>query len=80
MIESAPDLRIPTSNTIVQVSIIDTTSFVGMIPTEVFMEGKIPGFDYLHAPAYSFLIEHPSGRKALFDLGVRKDWQAQVGT
>ncbi|KAL9612333.1 MAG: hypothetical protein Q9167_003066 [Letrouitia subvulpina] len=30
----------------------------------------------LRCPAYSFLIEHPGdGRKLLFDLGVRKDWE-----
>ncbi|KAL2813845.1 beta-lactamase-like protein [Aspergillus granulosus] len=28
----------------------------------------------LTAPSYSFFIEHPSGRKVLFDLGLRKDW------
>ncbi|KAJ6142444.1 hypothetical protein N7471_001897 [Penicillium samsonianum] len=26
-----------------------------------------------HSPDYSFLIHHPSGRKVLFDLGMRKD-------
>jgi len=39
------------------------------------MSPSIKGFDYLSCPAYSFLIEHPSGRSLLFDLGVRKDWQ-----
>lgn len=29
-------------------------------------------------PAYSFLIEHPSGRRLIFDLGVRKDWENQA--
>ena len=28
----------------------------------------------LDMPSYSFVIEHPSGRKLLFDLGLRKDW------
>ena len=28
------------------------------------------------APAYSFLVSHPSGKRILFDLGVRKDWQS----
>lgn len=27
-------------------------------------------------PAWSFLIEHPSGQKLLFDLGVPKDWRS----
>lgn len=25
-------------------------------------------------PAWSFLIEHPSGQKILYDLGVPRDW------
>lgn len=33
------------------------------------------GHDLIYSPAYSFLIEHPSGRKLLYDLGTRKDWQ-----
>ena len=41
-----------------------------------FFEPEIKGFEALDCPAYSFLIEHPpSGRKILWDLGVRKDWE-----
>ncbi|KAG4031518.1 hypothetical protein MFRU_009g02890 [Monilinia fructicola] len=29
----------------------------------------------LSIPAYSFLIENPSSRSLLFDLGVRRDWE-----
>ena len=40
------------------------------------MVPEYKGLDYLNCPAFSFLIEHPvSGRKYLFDLGVRQDWQ-----
>ncbi|KAK5686644.1 hypothetical protein LTS10_002767 [Elasticomyces elasticus] len=35
----------------------------------------IKGFDRFRAGTYSMLIEHPSGRKLLYDLGCRKDWQ-----
>ena len=40
------------------------------------MEPIIPGtgFTHVNCPAFSFLVAHPSGRKILFDLGVRKDW------
>lgn len=38
------------------------------------MEPHIPGHDYLKAPAFSSFIEHRSGRKLVYDLGVRKDW------
>ena len=74
MAKSAPDLRIPSANSAVQVSIIDTTTHIGAIPNGLFMVPNIPGFEYLNCPSYSFLIEHSSGRKILFDLGVRKDW------
>src|SRR5436305_15345320 len=68
------DLKIPQSTTTVQVRIIDTTSHISEVPTKTFFAPVIPGFTELDCPAYSFLIEHPSDRKLLFDLGVRKDY------
>lgn len=68
-----PDLKIPSSNTIVNVRIIDTTSKIQGIPTHGFIQPDIKGFSELNCPAFSFLIEHPSKRSLLFDLGVRKD-------
>lgn len=56
-------------------TVIDTTAWIGNIPTAVFFTPTIKGHDKLEAPCHSFLIEHPSGRKLLFDLGVRKDWE-----
>lgn len=71
-----PILDIPHSNSTVKISIVDTTSFVRNIPVPVFLEPPYKGFDKTDIPVYSFLIEHPpSGRKALFDLGIRKDWE-----
>ncbi|KAK5172343.1 uncharacterized protein LTR77_003981 [Saxophila tyrrhenica] len=73
-----PDLHIPPSNNTVTVSIIDTTSFVG-ISASRFMEPHIPGHDKLNAACYAFLIKHnnPASKSKydtmLFDLGVRKD-------
>ncbi|KAK2597683.1 hypothetical protein N8I77_012452 [Diaporthe amygdali] len=75
MAEPAPDLKIEPSAATVDVRIIDTTSWVYAMPARFFFEPHIKGFDDLSAPSYSFLIEHPSGRKLLFDLGVRKDWE-----
>ena len=40
-----------------------------------FVGPPVPGFDFINGMAYSFLLEHPSGRKLLFDMGMRKDWQ-----
>ena len=36
---------------------------------------EIKGFDVVECGTWSFLIEHPSGRKLLYDLGCRKDWR-----
>ena len=68
-----PDLHIPQSKSTVSVRIIDKTSLVQGIPLSIFLEPQIEGFTSLKAPAYSFLIEHASGRKVVFDLGVRAD-------
>jgi metal-dependent hydrolase (beta-lactamase superfamily II) len=39
-----------------------------------FLAPLIKGIEVLAgAPSYATLIEHPSGRKVLFDLGIRKD-------
>jgi glyoxylase-like metal-dependent hydrolase (beta-lactamase superfamily II) len=71
---SPPDLRIPSSNTKVSVRIIDTTTSISGISNELFISPIIAGHEYMSSiPAYSFLIEHPSNRSLLFDLGVRKD-------
>ena len=51
------------------------------IPYSLFMTPSYKGLDTLDAPAFSFLIEHQSsGRKLLFDLGVRKDWENMPST
>ncbi|MCJ1236928.1 hypothetical protein MMC14_004912 [Varicellaria rhodocarpa] len=67
-------LNIPPSSTTVKVSIIDSTSYI-RIPSDVCFQPSIQGFEFLDCPAFSFLIQHPSGRTLLFDLGIRKDWR-----
>jgi glyoxylase-like metal-dependent hydrolase (beta-lactamase superfamily II) len=69
----APDLKVPTSNTTVKVRIINTTTQIDGIPLAPFVQPEIKGFTHLSCPAFSFLVEHPSSRNLLFDLGVRKD-------
>jgi glyoxylase-like metal-dependent hydrolase (beta-lactamase superfamily II) len=46
-----------------------------VIPTAQIMTPEINGHTNLTAPSFSFLIEHPSGRKLVFDLGLRKDYE-----
>lgn len=75
-VEHPPTLNIPASESVVNVHIINSTSRIKGMPFSVFMTPSYKGLDYLDAPAFSFLIEHQSsGRKLLFDLGVRKDWE-----
>jgi glyoxylase-like metal-dependent hydrolase (beta-lactamase superfamily II) len=66
---------IPASSSVVSVRIIDTTSSI-RTPMADMVSHSIKGLSWLECPAYAFLIEHStSGRKVLFDLGVRKDFQ-----
>lgn len=41
----------------------------------MFLTSAVKGHEELAAPIYAHLVEHPSGRKILFDLGMRKDWE-----
>lgn len=75
-VKPPPPLNIPDSSSVVNVHIINSTSRIKTIPFSVFVTPTYKGLDYLDCPAFSFLIEHASsGRKILFDLGVRKDWE-----
>lgn len=65
---------IPSSTVTVKVRIIDTTSSIVVSPGQ-FFEPEIKGTSQVTIPVFSFLVEHDSGRKVLFDLGVRKDWE-----
>lgn len=72
--EAPPPLNIPPSDSTVSVRLIDTTSWIECSLSGLFGPA-IPGHDKISCPAYSFLVEHASGRKILFDLGMRKDWE-----
>lgn len=40
------------------------------------MAPPVPGMEtHPSNPSFSFLLEHSSGRKLVFDLGIRKDYQ-----
>lgn len=41
----------------------------------LFLQPDYTGHPNLTGPSLAFLIEHPSGKKIMFDLGVRHDWQ-----
>lgn len=71
-----PPWNIPSSKSIVNLSVIDTTTRVRGLPTALFFVPTIGEYNTVFCPAYGFLIEHePSGKKILFDLGVPKNWR-----
>ncbi|KAI1130252.1 beta-lactamase-like protein [Nemania abortiva] len=70
------DLHIPPSTSTVNVSIIEPGTFLKGMPSSMFLEPAIPGHEYLAAPCFSFLIQHPTQNRTLvFDLGIKKDWE-----
>ncbi|KAF2725051.1 hypothetical protein K431DRAFT_216422 [Polychaeton citri CBS 116435] len=72
--EKPPPLNIPESNVAVKVSCIDSTSRF-KLPMGPFLQPDYIGKEHLTGPSFSFLIEHPTKKPILFDLGVRKDWE-----
>ncbi|KAF9894001.1 hypothetical protein FE257_008972 [Aspergillus nanangensis] len=70
-----PEFPVPASTNTVTVRIVDSTTRIGKLPLEFLMAPPMPGMEYMPLlPSWSFLIEHPSGQKLLFDLGVPQDW------
>lgn len=72
MTASLPSFELPSSTKVVDIRVIDSTARL-RIPMKTFVKDHVPGHDFLECPAYSFLIEHSSGQKLIFDLGLRKD-------
>jgi hypothetical protein len=61
---------------VAQVRIIDSTTKISNMKSTYLMGPPVKGFDHFPTiPSWSFLVESPtSGKKALFDLGVKRDW------
>ena len=73
--KTAPALNVPPSDSTVKISAIDSTLNLVGVACDVLWNPPIKGFDKVTCGTWSFLIEHPSGRKLLYDLGCRKDWK-----
>ncbi|CAN8097745.1 unnamed protein product [Discula destructiva] len=59
---------------VAKVSIIDSTMRLGGLDVSWLCKPAVKGFEKFPVlPTWSFLVESPSGKKALFDLGVHKD-------
>ncbi|KPI35373.1 uncharacterized protein AB675_9978 [Cyphellophora attinorum] len=64
----------PPSNNTVTVRMVDTTS-VMKLHAEAFLKPVMPGHEIMTVIDLAFLIENPRlGKKAMFDLGTRKDY------
>lgn len=72
--DKAPHFEIPPGEAIKAVKLINPVNF-GPAILERFMAPAVPGLEtFKSSPSLSFLIEHQSGRKLVFDLGIRKDY------
>lgn len=72
---SPPSIQIPQGEVAVTVKMINPVNF-GPAIIKRFMEPAVPGVEKKRpSPVLVFFVEHPSGHKIVFDLGIRKDWQ-----
>ncbi len=71
---STTPVQLPSGEQTVTVKLINPVNF-GPAILKRFMAPDVPGLDkFKDSPSFSFLLEHPSGRKLVFDLGIRKDY------
>jgi glyoxylase-like metal-dependent hydrolase (beta-lactamase superfamily II) len=67
-------VSIPPGDTTVTVKLINPVHF-GPSDIRRFMTPDVPGFDKIDkVPSNCFLLQHPSGRNVVWDLGVRSDY------
>ncbi|KAL7967568.1 beta-lactamase-like protein [Trichoderma sp. SZMC 28014] len=70
---SSSPLTLPAGDVSVNVAFICNALLSGL-PMSRFSKPNIRGLETLQQiPSFSFFIEHPSGRRLMFDLGPRKD-------
>ncbi|CEI70884.1 hypothetical protein FVEN_g9736 [Fusarium venenatum] len=67
--------EIPSGEAMRALKLINPVNF-GPAILERFMAPPVPGLEtFKTSPSLSFLLEHKSGRKLVFDLGIRKDYE-----
>jgi hypothetical protein len=65
---------LPLGEVAIKVSLINPVNF-GPAILKRFMAPPVPGLETFEtSPSLAFLLEHPSGRKLVWDLGIRKDF------
>jgi hypothetical protein len=73
--DSIARVQLPRGDIVVSVSLVNPVNF-GPAVLSRFMAPAVPGLEkFQSSPSHSFLLEHPSGRRLVFDLGIRKDYQ-----
>lgn len=74
MATDASPTPLPPGEVVVRVSMINPVLF-GPVILKRFMAPAVPGLETFETlPTLCFLLEHPSGRKLVWDLGIRKDY------
>jgi hypothetical protein len=69
-----PLFEVPSGQHTVSVKLICAANF-GPATMCRFVTPPVPGLEKKRAsPSLSFLLEHPSGRRLVWDLGIRKDY------
>ncbi|KAK0207242.1 hypothetical protein IW262DRAFT_1536752 [Armillaria fumosa] len=63
---------VPQSTSTVTVRAINAGK-ITFLPASLFFKPILPGYEGLSGPIYTFLIEHSTKGKVVFDLGMRKD-------
>lgn len=67
-------IELPAGEEVVSVKMINAVNF-GPSILKRFMAPPVPGLETFEScPSLSFLVEHPTGRKLVWDLGIRKDY------
>lgn len=75
MSDSTSQVQLPAGEVAISVSLINPVNF-GPAILNRFMAPPVPGLEtFKSSPSHSFLLEHPSGRRLVFDLGIRKDYE-----
>lgn len=68
-------VSLPSGSTTITLKLINPVMF-GPGKVNRMMGPPVPGLDtFEEVPSISFLLEHPSGRRLVWDLGIRKDYQ-----
>lgn len=74
MAEEPPSVELPPGNVSLTVKLINPVNF-GPAILRRFMAPPVEDLEtFKTSPSLSFLLEHPSGRKLVWDLGIRKDY------